>query len=207
MSTEVIAVDSRSRAAQAEPVARAAQELLGGGVIVIPTDTVYGIAQLASPNNSPDELKRIKERPEEKNIPLLVGSLEDLEACSVDLPNYARQLAARHWPGALTLVVKAAEKIPPAFRAADGSVGLRMPAHEFVLALIEAVGTPLVCSSANLSGAPAATSTDELSLVIASRVSLIIDGGQCPGGVASTVLSCLGEEPQVLRPGPIAIQG
>ena len=203
MSAPVIKIDP-SRP-QPELVDQAAQALLAGAVLVIPTDTVYGIAQLASAAKSPDELKRIKQRPEEKNIPLLVSCLDDLESCSQDLPGYARSLAAEHWPGALTLVVRASDRIPPAFRAEDGSVGLRMPNHNFILAVIALVNTPLVCSSANLSGQPPATGIDELSPQIASRVSLIIDGGKINAGQASTVLSCLGTEPQVLRAGPITL--
>jgi tRNA threonylcarbamoyl adenosine modification protein (Sua5/YciO/YrdC/YwlC family) len=183
----------------------AAEKLLAQDILVIPTDTVYGIAQIVSPATSPAGLMQIKQRPQEKNIPLLVSSIQDLERYGSNLPDYAKELAARHWPGALTLVVRASQEIPHSFVGEDGSVALRMPAHPVTLALLKAIKAPLACSSANLSGKAPATALSELDPLIAHRVALIIDGGSLSGGVASTVVSCLGDEPLVLRPGPVAL--
>ena len=189
-----------------ELIHQAAEALALGRILVIPTDTVYGIAQLVSSSTSPRELREIKERPEEKNIPLLVSSLSDLERFGSGLPVYAKELAAKYWPGALTMVVRAGDALPPQFAAEDGSVALRMPACNITLALLDAVQVPLVCSSANLSGKAPATSFEELDPLVAERVAMIIDGGSLTGGVASTVVSCLGEEPKVLRPGPVRLE-
>ncbi len=186
-------------------IEEAAEELRAGHILVIPTDTVYGIAQIASDATRPENLRSVKQRPEEKSIPLLIANRHDLEHYSKELPSYARELAARHWPGALTLVVRASDRLPQQFVAEDDSIALRMPAHAIALALLEAVAAPLACSSANLSGKAPATDIKELDPQIAQRVSLIVDGGKLSGGVASTVVSCLGAEPCVLRPGPVVL--
>ena len=189
-----------------ELIQQVAKELLAYRVVLIPTDTVYGIALIVSSETHPKELAWIKERPEEKDIPLLVSSQKDLELYSSALPLYAMELAARHWPGALTLVVRASDAIPKNFVANNGSIALRMPAHNITLALLNAVQAPLACSSANLSGKAPASSLDELDFKLAERVALMVDGGSLKAGQASTVVSCLGDEPKVLRCGPITIE-
>ncbi|MCL2529085.1 MAG: L-threonylcarbamoyladenylate synthase [Coriobacteriia bacterium] len=189
-----------------ELIKQAAEALTLGQIVVIPTDTVYGIAQLASPTADPEELKKIKERPGEKNIPLLVASLADLEHYSTELPAYAKELAAQHWPGGLTLVVRASKAMPPQFIGEDGSVALRMPACNIALALMEAAEAPLACSSANISGKPPATAFAELDPLLAERVSLIVDGGGLSGGVPSTVICCLNKQPKLLRPGAVRVK-
>ena len=186
-------------------IKQAADALVTGKILILPTDTVYGIAQLVSREASPVELKRIKQRPEEKSIPILIARPSGLQRYSSGLPVYAKELAVRHWPGALTLVVRASDEIPPAYVADDGSVALRMPAHNITLALLEACGTLLACTSANLSGEAPAVQLSELDPLLIQQADLVIDGGMLSGGVASTVVSCLGEEPLVLRPGPVTL--
>ncbi|MCL2807343.1 MAG: L-threonylcarbamoyladenylate synthase [Coriobacteriia bacterium] len=203
MNTPVLAIDPTTP--EPKLIGQAVHMLAQGEAVVVPTDTVYGIAQLVTPEASPELLKRVKERPEEKNIPLLIASVKDLERYGSELPSYAFEMAAKHWPGALTLVVRASEEIPKSFTAEDGSVALRVPAHAIALALLEAAKTPLACSSANLSGKAPARTFDELDPLVALRVALVVDGGSLTGGIASTVVSCLGEKPVVLRPGPIVI--
>ena len=186
-------------------IEKAAHELRAQRLLVVPTDTVYGIAQLVSCAAEPEDVARAKQRPAEKGIPLLIANPGDLERYGSAVPNYARDLAAAHWPGALTLVVHASPEIPPQFVSEDGSVALRVPAHTITLALLEAAGAPLACSSANLAGQPPATTIEELDPLVAACVALIVDGGPLSGGVASTVVSCLGEAPLVLRPGPVTL--
>ena len=186
-------------------IRQAVDVLVAGKILILPTDTVYGIGLMVSVSTLPDAIFASKERPVDKSIPLLVAGLDSLTHYGLNLPDYALELAVEFWPGALTLVVQATEAVPGQFTSADGSVALRMPDHAITLALLEACRAPLACSSANLSGEAPAINIDELNDVLAQRVDLIIDGGALSGGVASTVVSCLQSEPQVLRPGPIEI--
>jgi len=204
MSTPILSINPASP--EPELIEQAARALNLGQIMVIPTDTVYGIAQLVTPTADPEELKKIKERPGEKNIPLLVASLSDLERYGTELPAFAKELAAKHWPGELTLVVRASSAMPAQFIGEDGSVALRVPACNITLALLDAVKSPLACSSANISGKPPATSLEELDPLVAERVSLIVDGGSLLGGVPSTVVCCLNEQPKLLRPGPVRVE-
>ena len=205
MNTPILKINPA--APEPELIKQAARALTLGQILVIPTDTIYGIAQLVSPEADSEEIKIIKERPGEKSIPLLVSSLSDLERYGTGLPTYAKELAAQHWPGALTLVVRANDAMPPQFVADDGSVALRVPACDITLALLNAVKAPLACSSANISGKPPINSLEDLDPLLAERVSLIIDGANLAGGVASTVVCCLREQPKLLRPGPVTIEG
>lgn len=201
--TPIITLDAE--APEVEPTRQAAKALAEGKVLILPTDTVYGVAVLASEKTQPETLNSLKGRPKEKGIALLIRGIDALEHYSKELPEYARLMAAYHWPGALTLVVRASKRVPPKFISVDGSVALRMPAHRITLNLLGVLDAPLACSSANLSGRNPAFSIEELDPVLAQRVDLIIDGGRVSYGKASTVVSCLGTEPVVLRQGPLAI--
>ena len=188
-----------------EFVEQAASALKEGSIVIFPTDTVYGIGMLATPEVDPRVLFASKNRPENKNLPLLIANLKTFDLMSADTPQYAKELAMDHWPGPLTLVVKASDAVPEQLRAPDGSIALRIPAHDVTLALLKAAGTPIITSSANMSGEEPAHSVPELAEELKRSVDLIIDGGDLPGGAASTVVSCLEEEPHVLRPGPITL--
>lgn len=192
-------------APESEYIGQAASVLTGGDALILPTDTVYGIAVLVSDAIDPGLLFACKQRPREKSIPLLVSSQRDLSAFGSAVPDYAEELATLHWPGALTLVVRASEAVPEQFVAPDGSIALRMPANEIALDLLRAVGAPLATSSANLSGKPPALSAGELDPELARSVALIIDGGSLTGGVPSTVVSCLEGVPKVLRVGAVPL--
>lgn len=181
-----------------------AEALRGGGVAVFPTDTVYGIAQsvLSNPNGV-QALFTIKRRPLEKAVPWLVEDDEALARFGVDVPDYARAFAERFWPGGLTLVVKASEEVPAAYRSSDGTVALRCPDSAFVRTLIHAVGSPLATTSANTSGMPAPTSFDDIEARILNEVDAAADGGITPKGVSSTVVLCVGDVAHVSRRGAV----
>lgn len=194
---------------QPEPelVMQAVQALKKGEVAIFPTDTVYGLGIAASNESDPLTLARIKERPLDKSIPLLIESLEAFDFYSADVPAYAKELALEHWPGALTLVVKASKEVPQSFVASDGSVALRVPKHPLTLELLNMLQAPLATSSANLSGERPARSVAELEEALIARVFLVLDGGKLSGTAASTVVSCLHDKPLVLREGPIRVRG
>ncbi len=186
-------------------VAIVAGALLRGGVAVFPTDTVYGIAQSVLSNPlGPQRLFSIKRRPLEKVVPWLIDDEGALAEFGTDVPDYARILANRFWPGGLTLVVKASQKVPAAYRAADDTIALRCPGAPFVRDLIRAVGSPLAVTSANTSGMPAPTAYKDIEPRILSEVDAAVDGGTTPDGVSSTVVICVGNLPHVTRWGAVS---
>jgi tRNA threonylcarbamoyl adenosine modification protein (Sua5/YciO/YrdC/YwlC family) len=181
----------------------ALEALQAGHCLVLPTDTVYGLGLLATVNAQPERLFQLKQRPPEKGIPLLIGSCEELELYGRRVPAYAQELARKHWPGALTLVVLASEAVPPQFVSPDGSVALRVPAHPLALALIRAAGVPLAMTSANRSGQPPVHALEQVDEALLAGVAQRVDGGTLPDAPASTVVSCLDAAPVVLRQGAI----
>jgi tRNA threonylcarbamoyl adenosine modification protein (Sua5/YciO/YrdC/YwlC family) len=184
-------------------IAQARAVLLRRVPVAFPTDTVYGIGVPVAEGSSPGPLFELKGRDAGKAVPLLVADAQALSAYGSDVPASAFGLARRFWPGALTLVVKASAAVPEAFRAQDGSVALRVPAHPIARALIKALGAALATTSANRQGAAPATSLGSLDPWLAARLVLAIDGGPTPGPVPSTVVSCLDAQPCVLREGAL----
>lgn len=188
-----------------DAVRETAEVLAGGGVAVFPTDTVYGIAQSVLPNpEGPRRVFAIKHRDPAKTVAWLVGSGEDLERYGSDVPPYALRLAEEFWPGGLTLVVKATKEVPHAFRAADGTIALRMPDAPFALALCRAASSPLATTSANTSGLKSPSSFAEVEARIIEEADIAVDGGPTLRGQASTVVLCTGEHPHVIREGCIS---
>lgn len=202
MVADVVVLSSpEGEASQVERVVRA---LAAGGVAVLPTDTVYGVAQAVGPNpRGPERVFAIKRRPAGKVVPWLVPAPEALAEYGEDVPAYAWRLARRFWPGGLTLVVRASDKVPAPYRAQDGSVALRVPGSPFVRAVASALGCALATTSANTSGAPAPASFAEVERRIVEESDVAVDGGPCPAGLASTIVSCLGGEPVVARRGAV----
>lgn len=171
--------------------------LKAGRAAIFPTDTVYGIGVAVRHAQSPQELFDLKRRPADKPIAWLVGGPSDLDRYGADVTPEARKLVEEGWPGALTVIVKASDEVPPAFRSAQGTIGLRMPASETALALIREVG-PLAASSANISGEPVPRAFGEIAPELLAAVAAI--GSDFPGtGTASTVLDCTKNPPLQLR--------
>ena len=176
-----------------------------GKPAVFPTDTVYGLGVAVDYAASPQILYDIKQRDAGKPVAWLVSSADDLDRFGVDVSDRARDLARLHWPGALTIVVNASDRVPEAFRSEAGTIGLRMPDDPVALALVEAVGCPIATTSANrsgLHGAPSATSVDE---AIAEAAGGVAKEGGSGSGTASTVVDCTNEQITVLRQGSIRI--
>ncbi|MDR2197500.1 MAG: threonylcarbamoyl-AMP synthase [Coriobacteriales bacterium] len=188
-----------------ELLARAAALLAAGSLAVLPTDTVYGLGMAALQDARPDALYHLKGRPFDKPIPLLLADVEDITRYGKAISRPALRLAEKHWPGALTLVVWASEALPPAFRARDGSVALRVADSPIVRALARMLGSPLAVTSANRSGEASVRRIEDIDPALAQAVDLIIDAGPAPLGEESTVVSCLEGSPQLLRQGAIGI--
>jgi len=189
----------------AEVINLAATVLRDGGIIVFPTETVYGIGASAHSCFGPHEIFDIKVRPLDKFLPWLVEDDDAvLDIYGVDVPEYAHNLAKVLWPGALTLVVKASDRVGKDFRALNGTVALRSPDHEVVRALIHASGGPLIATSANTSGSPAPYDFESVEERIIAAADVALDGGETRHQQPSTTVDCTGPAPVVLREGAIA---
>lgn len=188
-----------------EVLDEAVATLAFGGVLVMPTDSVYGIGCAATPlNPAYERIFAIKQRDRAQTLPWLVGDSSDLLVFGDEVPAYGVALAVQYWPGALTLVVRASEAVPAEYRAADGTVALRCPDSNLVRQLVRKVGAPLATTSANTHGEAAATSGSAVEPRIVEAADLTLDAGPAPVGVASTIVSCLGSEPVILREGAIS---
>ncbi len=191
-------------ASDPQAFSKALAVLQTGGLVAFPTDTVYGVGALAFNSAAVQAIYLAKARPVEKAIPVLIADPADLLKVCLVVPPLVARLAACFWPGALTLVVTKHPDLPEAVSATD-TVGVRIPDHPVARALLRVAG-PLAVTSANLSGQPSPSTAREVYEQLGGRIAVIIDGGTTPGGVPSTVVDCVGAEPQVLREGPVTKQ-
>lgn len=187
-----------------EALDAAAKVLEAGGVIVSPTDSVYGLVCAATQNNPAHQrIFEIKNRPATQTLPLFVADPEDLPHYAASVPAWTLPLVNTYWPGALTLVVTATDALPAEYLASTGTVALRCPSSALVRELARRVG-PLAQTSANTHGEPSATSGASVEPQIVDAVDLTLDGGPAPLAIASTIVDCTGAAPRVLREGAIA---
>lgn len=185
-------------------VPRALEILKRGGLVAFPTDTVYGVGALAFDAAAVESIYTAKDRPVEKAIPILIGEPEDLGKVTTKVPTIAKKLAARFWPGPLTLIVPKHSDLPDVVSAGP-TVGVRVPDHPVARALLTAAG-PMAVTSANISGQDSPTTAEGVNRQLNGRIPFILDGGETPGGVPSTVVNCLGTEPIILREGPVRMK-
>lgn len=195
MKTELLPASSE------RTLPRALAVLEAGGLVAFPTDTVYGLGCPVFNGAAAERLYRVKERPADKAIAVLLGVVDDLVRVAMDVTPPAARLAARFWPGPLTLVVPKHPDIPPAVSSGE-TVGVRIPDHDLARRLLRLAG-PLAVTSANLSGQASPSTADEVLEQLEGRVDLVIDGGRTPGGVPSTVVDCVALPVRLLREGPI----
>jgi L-threonylcarbamoyladenylate synthase len=200
--TRILVVDE---AGLVQAVDDAAALLRAGALVAFPTESFYGLGAVALEVAAVARVFRVKGRPEGKPILVLVESVAMAESLAAELSDRARELMARHWPGALTLVLKAASHVPAALTGGSGTIGLRMPAHPVALALVRATGLPVTAPSANPSGAPPPTTAEAVRRYFEGEVDMILDGGATAGGTGSTVADCTAWPPRVLRAGPVAL--
>ena len=179
--------------------------LKSGGVVAFPTDTVYGVGVDPFQPEAVRKLYTIKGRPIDKPIPILVGSVADVERIAQNLPSTFSQLAEQFWPGGLTLIVEA-KSLPPEVTAGGDTVGVRMPDHPLALALLQRFGGAIATTSANKSDEPPATSAEEVRSELGELVDTILDGGQTATKIASTVLDLSVSPPQIRRQGGISME-
>ncbi len=194
---------SSTTVASDEALRRAAEFLRAGELVAFPTDTVYGVGAVCWNESAVAKLYTAKLRSLDKAIPILLADTADLALVARDLPPMAIKLGDAFWPGALTLVVPKAERVPLEVTSGGDTVAVRIPNHDLTRALIRLSGAPLATTSANLSGGPSPVTAEEVAAQLAGRIPMILDGGACPGGAASTVVDVTGPTPRILRPGPI----
>lgn len=179
--------------------------LRDGGVVALPTETVYGLAAALHRPEGVERIFALKGRPEAKALPWQVASIEQADAAGFRFSARARRVAERFWPGPLTMVLERPPSCPPWFAQGSRGIALRIPDHGTARSLLSGHGAPLAVTSANRTGERESLSARELGLVFAdARNLLVIDGGPAPGGVPSTVVDASGEEPVLLREGSLA---
>jgi len=194
------------RAADHEALAEAARILAAGGVIVFPTDTVYGLACDLFDAAAVARIYEIKGRP--ARLPLIAMFAEPAEwpRVAAALPESARRYMEQFWPGPLTIIVPARADIAAIALGGGTTIGMRIPDHAVARDLLRLTARPLATTSANLSGCPAACSAKEAVEQLGDTVDLILDAGHCPGGQVSTVVDCTTEPLTILREGAITAE-
>jgi L-threonylcarbamoyladenylate synthase len=175
-----------------------------GGVVVFPTDTLYGLGAGAYCESGIRRVYEIKQRPLKMALPLLLGDIAQIHEVSEHLPDYAWRLVDRFLPGGLTLVVRRTSVVKDIITGGGDTVAIRIPDHPVPIALIQGSGMPLVGTSANLSGKPNLLTAADIERELNGKVDLIIDGGPAPGGKESTVVDVTGYNPVIIREGAIS---
>lgn len=183
-------------------VPAAAAAIRRGQLVVLPTDTVYGVGTTPWHGEAIIALYTAKVRPAEKGIPILLADVADVAQVAREVPAAARPLIERFWPGPLTLVLPRRAELPSELAPGD-TVAVRIPDHELSRAIIRAAGGAVATTSANRSGSAAAQTAEEALAQLAGAVELIIDAGPSPQGHASTVVDCTTAQLRILRVGPL----
>ena len=186
-------------------VRAASRAVQRGGLVVLPTDTVYGIGADAFDPDAVKALLEAKGRGRDMPPPVLISAATTLDAIATDVPGYARALIDAFWPGPLTLVCTQQSSLQWDLGDTRGTVAGRMPDHDVASALLERTG-PLAVSSANLTGRPAATDAVQAEEMLGERVDIIVDAGEAPGKEASTIVDVTGSQGRVLRRGALSIE-
>jgi L-threonylcarbamoyladenylate synthase len=186
-------------------LSEAAARIRDGGVVAFPTETVYGLGANALDAGAVAKIFELKGRPRTSPLIVHVSSIEMAKKYAAEWPPVADDLARRYWPGPLTIVVKKSSAIADIVTAGLGTVGLRMPAHELALQLIELAGVPVAAPSANRFTHLSPTTAQHVAEEFGDAVE-ILDGGPCQVGIESTVVSVVGGELELLRPGMISVE-
>ncbi len=186
-----------------EQIRKGIQILKAGGTVAYPTDTVYGLGADAFNKRAVEKIYEIKGRPRQSAFPLLLANSNQVADVASSVSEIAWLLMSHFWPGGLTLVLPKGINLPDYLSYGDATVAVRIPNHPVPLALIKGLGSPLIGTSANISGQPSALTAKEVKIQLGGRISLTIDGGRCPGGVESTIIDVTRKTPKIQRQGLI----
>ena len=171
--------------------------------MAVPTDTLYGLAASAFDVDAVERIFKIKGRPADMAMPLLLAGPDDLSQCAVDVPGYAWDLIERFWPGALTLVLKRSDRVPDIVTAGRGTVALRVPDHPVPRAIARGLGVPITGTSANRNGKKGLATAEEVRGEFGDEIDLVVESDTPLEGVASTVLDLTSSVPKILRAGAV----
>lgn len=186
-------------------VVRAAALLRDGGVVALPTETVYGLAGNALDRSVVAKIYAAKGRPSDNPLIVHVAGMADVPPLVEDIPEAAHLLAERFWPGPLSMVLPKSAVVPPEVTGGAATVAVRAPDHAAFRAVLEAAQLPLAAPSANLAGGPSPTTASHVLADLAGRIDAVLDGGPCRVGVESTVVSLVADVPRLLRPGGVSL--
>lgn len=189
-----------------EQIDKGIDVLKKSGVVAYPTDTVYGLGAAMNCTEAIERIYKVKGRPRNMALPLLLASVEQIAEVAIEIPDIAYRLARTFLPGALTIVLFKSGSVPDIVTAGGKTVAVRVPAHPVPIALIKGTKSPLVGTSANLSGKPSPLTADDVCEQLGGRLDLIIGGGRCPGGIESTVVDVTQKPLVILRVGAIPVE-
>jgi len=195
-------VDPRSP--QRDAIEEAAAWIARGGVVAIPTDTLYGLAVDPFSADAVARLFEVKGRAADQALPLIAADLEQAALRIGALTAVGRLLAERYWPGPLTLLLAAPRALPRAVHAGTGKVGVRVPRDDVARAICRAARGPVTATSANVSGEPPTADPEDVERRLGSRIDLLIDTGAAPGGAPSTIVDATVEPPALVRAGALS---
>lgn len=189
-----------------ESAAQAGEILRSGGLVAIPTETVYGLAANALNSEAVKNIFRAKGRPGDNPLIVHIAEFEDIYPLVTHVPESAKALAEAFWSGPLTIVLPKSDLVPETVSGGLDTVAIRMPSHPDARAIIKSAGVPLAAPSANTSGKPSPTDAESVLADLEGKIEAVYDGGKCSVGVESTVISLAGEKPILLRPGGITYE-
>jgi len=186
-----------------EIIAEAAAVIRQGGVLAFPTRCLYGLGADAFNPEAVERVAKIKQRPEQNPILVLIDSKKQLESLVVQISSAADAIMEAFWPGRVTLVFEARNSLPDQLTAQTGKIGVRLPGHPVAAAIVQQVKGPVTGTSANMSGQPGCCRAQDLDPTIASQLGLILDAGTLIGGIGSTVVDVTVTPPRILREGQV----
>ena len=204
MKTEILKIDPLK--INMEKIRYAASVLKQGGLVVFPTETVYGLGAYTFDENAVGKIFEAKGRPKDNPLIVHVGNKQEIALLTKEVTQNAKKLIDAFWPGPLTLVLRKSELVKNIVTAGLDTVAVRMPSHNVALSLIEECAFPIAAPSANISGKPSPTSFEHVFEDLNGRVDLIIDAGNSNIGLESTILDMSGEKPTILRPGGVTFE-
>ena len=187
-------------------LAKATEIVASGGIIAYPTETFYGLGADATNEGAISKIFAIKDRDFKNPISLIIAQADDIYPLVQDVPQAAEKLMAAFWPGALTIVFFAAKNISSMLTAGSGKIGLRVSSHPGAQGIVQKLKRPLTATSANLSGAPECISAADVAFQLGNKIDAIIDLGNTPGTIGSTIIDVTCDPPVILREGTISRQ-
>ncbi len=204
METKILKIDEKNISEKDMEIA--SDIIRDGGIVAFPTETVYGLGANGLDENAVKKIFEAKGRPSDNPLILHVASIDDINPLVQEIPDIARVLINKFWPGPLTILLKRSKLVPDIITAGLDTVAIRMPKNDIALSLIKKSNTPIAAPSANLSGRPSPTSFSHVVEDMMGKIDMIIDGGVTGIGLESTVLDLSGVLPMILRPGGVTLE-